>query len=219
MKQYSQIILASGSPRRKGLLEQAGLTFQVLPAQIDEKAIREKAGSPEELVKRLSRLKAENVLQKVQADPALIQNEGRERHFAPPLVLGADTAVSIGKEILGKPESPEDAMRMLMKLSGKTHQVFTGVTVIPVTDQAEPICFAEKTDVEMLPFTKKEAEAYVRTGEPMDKAGAYGIQGKGALLVKQIRGDFFSVVGLPLPRLIWQLSLAGYLDLEGGDFY
>lgn len=182
------LILASGSPRRKEILENAGYKFEIITADADE-TLPEKI-SPEEAVKFLAELKGDAVKK---------DNGG--------VVISADTVVAFGEKILGKPKSEEDAKRMLKMLSGNIHSVYTGVCV---QDEEKKITFAEKTDVKFYELSEKEIDDYVLTGEPMDKAGAYGIQGKGAVLVEKIDGDYLNVVGLPLARLSRILKQFGY---------
>ena len=175
------IILASQSPRRRELLERMGVEFRVVTPDIDERMERELP--PDELVRRISAEKARAVA--AQAGPDAI-------------VIAADTVVALDGAVLGKPADESDAARMLSALSGRTHQVFTGLTVACGADVRT---VSEETAVTFRPLTAEEIAAYVRTGEPMDKAGAYGIQGYGALLVEGIRGDYYNVMGLPVCRL------------------
>lgn len=183
-----KIILASASPRRRELLKQAGFSFEVMVSQADE-TITEK--TPEAMVKELSGRKAQAVAQ------ALAKGN---------LVIGADTLVVMDGRILGKPTDEIDAFRMLKELSGHTHQVYTGVTLLGETDEGRvEKVFVEKTDVTMYPMTDEEIQAYIGTGEPMDKAGAYGIQGRAAVFVKEIKGDYNNVVGLPIARLYQEI--------------
>lgn len=197
-----RIILASASPRRKDLLEQAGASFEIIPS-VGEEIITTKI--PDKEVEELSRQKA---------------GEIEARVLGPAIIIGADTVVAIDGEILGKPKDEEDAVRMLSNLQGRTHQVYTGVTVIIRTDsQKEYITFSESTSVTMYPMTDEEIRGYVRTGEPMDKAGAYGIQGLSAVYIQKIDGDYNNVVGLPLARLYQELKKAGFdLTLSGRQF-
>jgi septum formation protein len=178
----SALILASGSPRRRELLTQAGYRFAVQPSSIPESlrpgedAIR--------FATRLAREKAEAVF---------------ARHppsAAPAMVLGADTVVVCDEEVMGKPADAADAQRMLLLLSGRTHQVVTGVAVVWGPDSAEVA--AEMTQVTMCTLSPQEVAAYVATGEPMDKAGAYAIQGYAGRWISRIHGCYFNVVGLPL---------------------
>lgn len=177
-----EIILASNSPRRKELLSQAGIEYKVVAADIDE--VTDKT-IPAEIVQDLSRQKAAAVADKL----------GNEK-----IILAADTVVAIGDKILGKPKSKDDALDMLTMLSGRTHQVFTGVTLIDT--QGGYHTFSACTDVTMYDNSKEEILDYISTGEPMDKAGAYGIQGRGAILVKEIKGDYNNVVGMPLAATV-----------------
>jgi septum formation protein len=178
------LTLASSSPRRRQLLEMLGMTVRVVPPNIPE--IRRPVETPVDYVERLAREKALAVT-------------GR-------LVLGADTTVVVRDEVLEKPVDTSDALRMLRKLQGRTHQVVTSVAL--VADEA----IHQATDVTNVVFRRMEEsflEAYVATGEPMDKAGAYGIQGFGAALVERIDGDFFSVMGLPIRLVLDLLEQAG----------
>lgn len=177
-------ILASRSPRRIELLKNIGLDPKVIPADIDESQI--KTDDPAEMVKRLSMLKALHVAKSW---------AGRDC-----LCIGADTCVYLDGEILGKPADPEDAARMLRMLSGKTHQVYTGYTAVRTTTM-EAVAAAEMTGVTFRSLTEEEIAAYVKSGEPMDKAGAYGIQELGSLFIKGVEGDYFNVVGLPVCAL------------------
>lgn len=179
-----KIILASGSPRRRELLELAGVPFVVQTADVDESI---PAGtSPEEAVQLLAVKKARAV-------------EAKQR-----LVLAADTVVALDGVIFGKPRNEEDAKEMLRTLSGKIHQVHTGVCIR--RGEREEV-FCETAQVEFYPLTEEEIERYVASGEPMDKAGAYGIQGKGALLVRRIAGDYYTIVGLPVARVVRALAV------------
>ncbi len=172
------LILASASPRRHELLQAAGIPHEVRVADADETL---PAGiTPGEAVERLSQKKALAVAASVEPGS---------------LVLGADTVVALDGVILGKPKDSEDAHRMLRSLSGRTHQVYTGITV---TDGKKTVTDHAVTEVHMRPLTDGEINAYIRTGEPMDKAGAYGIQNRAALFVSGIGGDYANVVGLPL---------------------
>ena len=176
------IILASGSPRRRELLEQIGVkNYRIVSPDVDEHV--EGHPAPEELVELLSRRKAEAVGAKAGADA---------------LVIAADTVVALDGAILGKPHSREEAGAMLVALSGREHAVFTGLTVLR-GDRV--VTGHERTAVTFRSLTGAEIDRYVATGEPMDKAGAYGIQGVGALLITGIEGDYFNVMGLPVCRL------------------
>lgn len=193
------IILASASPRRRELLAQIGLTYQVVVSDVEEKT---KSHKPWEIVEELSSLKAGAVF-----DRLLEEKSGKTTPVEPFVVIGADTVVALGEQIMGKPKDEQDAVRMLSLLQGKTHQVYTGVTLV-YTKEKGKICrtsFHEKTDVTMYPVSQEEIYAYVATGEPMDKAGAYGIQGRCAAFIKGICGDYNNVVGLPVGRLYQEL--------------
>lgn len=193
-----KIILASASPRRKELLEKAGVKFEIRTGSGEEILTTD---IPEDAVKELSLQKAERVKS---AD----DSEGT-------LIVGADTIVVYDKEILGKPADEEEAVRTLMKLQGNTHQVYTGVTVLEKKDgNWIPHVFAEKTDVIFYPAAEKEIRAYTATGDAMDKAGSYGIQGPWSIYVKGICGDYYNVVGLPVARLFQEMFHAG-IDLRG----
>lgn len=187
------LILASNSPRRKELLKQAGFIFTVIPSNVEETITKTE---PKEIVKELSNQKAENVFENLE-----------ENFSANSLVLGADTVVAFENpegtfQILGKPKDKEEAFNMLNKLQGSTHFVYTGVTLIWQEDgKVQKESFAVETKVTFYPMTEEEIKSYIETGEPMDKAGAYGIQGKGAVYVKEIAGDYNNVVGLPLSEL------------------
>lgn len=194
------IVLASGSPRRKELLAKTGLKFSVVVSGGEEKA---QTSDPAETVEKLSLDKASAVADLLQAEKE------------PQLIIGADTVVACDGEILGKPSDREDAFRMLWKLQGQTHQVYTGVTLLlkkKHTWQAHT--FSEKTDVQFYPVSREELLAYIETGEPMDKAGSYGIQGGFGIYVKGICGDYNNVVGLPVGRLVYELKKLG-IDIRG----
>lgn len=178
------MILASQSPRRIELMREAGYAPRIIPADIDETA--REGETPFALVERLARAKAEAV--------AAEHAEGDE------IVIAADTIVALDGMLLGKPADEADARRMLSSLSGATHQVATGVCIVA---GASVHSFVDITDVTFYPLTPAEIDAYVATGEPMDKAGAYGIQGQyGRMLVEKIGGDFYNVVGLPIAKVV-----------------
>lgn len=186
------VILASQSPRRRQLLEQMGFTnFKVCPAKGEETA--GPGLTPAQLVEALSRQKAAEVAAGAAEDD---------------LVIAADTVVSIDDRVLGKPHSTQQAAQMLADLSGREHTVYTGVTV---RRGDQMLTRHEATQVRFRPLTEEEIAAYVATGEPMDKAGAYGIQGRGALLARGIDGDYFNVVGLPV-CLLGQMLLRFGVD-------
>lgn len=174
-----QLILASQSPRRQQLLQLLRVNFTVKPADIDE--AMDPTLPPQQEVARVSRLKAE----------ATPRNPGD-------VVIAADTIVVLGNRVLGKPTDKADAITMLQALSGRDHQVMTGITVLR---DGDAITHTEITDVHFRPLTEDEILSYVETGEPMDKAGSYGIQGYAAPFVEGIRGDYYNVMGLPVCRL------------------
>ena len=185
-----KIILASQSPRRKELLERMGIRdFETISPNVDESAFR--GLPPEELVRRLSAEKAAAVAGKAGEDA---------------IVIAADTVVALEGAVLGKPADELDAFKMLSALSGVRHQVYTGVTVCR---GGEKQTAHEVTDVTFRELSEEEIEHYIATGEPMDKAGAYGIQGYGALLIQGISGDYYNVMGLPVCRLSGMLSRFG----------
>lgn len=201
----SQMILASASPRRKELLEQVGAEFVICPAKGAE-VITET--EPSAVVMELSRQKAEEV-----ASGVLTYNEQHADLATPQdiLVIGADTVVAYENQILGKPKDEEDARCMLTMLSGKTHSVYTGVTFVFIDKEGRTgeHCFFEKTDVCMYPLEEEEIDRYIQSGDPLDKAGSYGIQGRFAIHIKEIRGDYNNVVGLPVARLYQELQKLG----------
>ncbi|MEX0979864.1 MAG: nucleoside triphosphate pyrophosphatase [Gemmatimonadota bacterium] len=182
--------MASASPRRADLLKMLGFTFDRLPADIPENP--DEGESPAGYVERLAREKATSV--------AALRPEA--------LVLAGDTVVVLDGEILEKPSDEEDAVRMLMRLSGRSHVVLSGIAVAAPGGVLESTL--ERTEVTFRPFDDGTARAYAATGEPMDKAGAYGIQGFGASLVDSISGDYFTVVGLPVARLVELLERTGW---------
>lgn len=178
-----KFVLASGSPRRKELLGRFISDFEIITDNSEEIVIQGEL--PQDTVRRLAMQKAYNVKEKVES---------------PSIILAADTVVSIDNKILGKPCNKEEAFLMLEKLSGKYHQVYTGFAVIDIETENEISDF-ECTKVKFRELTKDEILAYIESGEPMDKAGAYGIQELGALFIEGIEGDYFNVVGLPLCKL------------------
>ncbi len=173
-------ILASASPRRKELFHKITDDFTVQPANVAETIPPDIL--PEDVAAYLSHIKAEAV----------------SKNNPNTIVIGCDTIVLLDDQLLGKPHSPEEAKTMLQALSGKTHQVITGTTI---TDGNRTVTFSSETAVTFYPLSEEEIDAYLATGEPFDKAGAYGIQGKGSLLIHSIQGDYFTVMGLPIARL------------------
>jgi septum formation protein len=182
-KRDDDLILASASPRRAELLKQVGVPFRQVVSGVDEDL--HDPVDPEDHVRELSRRKAEDVA----------------RQMSSGIVLGADTVVVLDGEILGKPAGKGEAAQMLLKLSGRAHEVFTGLTLLDVAPGFS-VSDVERTEVSFRELSQEEIAAYVATGEPLDKAGAYGIQGKGALLVSGIKGCYYNVVGLPLAKLL-----------------
>ena len=206
MGSADHVILASGSPRRRELLELAGIDFEVRPADVDEN-IPER--DPAKLVLELSKRKAEAVRALCKEGTVLAADT---IVYLNPLCKGGGDGAALGKSawgngdgiILGKPADEDDAIRMLKSLSGRPHQVLTGVCIISPEGRMKN--FYEATEVYFHDLSEAEIRTYVATGEPLDKAGAYGIQGKGALLVKKIEGDYLNVVGLPLSRVVRELK-------------
>ncbi len=219
-----ELILGSQSPRRRELLERMGLEFTVLTAEIDETKFE--TDDPETSVLRICEAKAAAVAEKVQNEGSRIKDQGsgdtgtelcRPRHVessAEALVLASDTIVVLDGKIMGKPHDEAEAKAMLASLSGREHAVYTAFCLLPIKMQdaeyrmQNAVCHCEKTYVKFRNLTPEEIAAYVATGEPMDKAGAYGIQGLGSMLVEAIRGDYFTVMGLPVCALAQ--ALKGY---------
>lgn len=217
-EQNVRLVLASASPRRRELLSQIGLEFTVMPSTKEENAKTTEAGA---LVQELSRQKAVDIWEQLSGDqgqnPDADQEQISEETQKPNLngkrqpellVIGADTVVCCEGKILGKPHSREAAADMLTALQGRSHEVYTGVTLY---SQSETVTFFECTQVEFYPMTEAEISDYIDSKEPMDKAGAYGIQGLGARFVKDIRGDYNNVVGLPVGRLYQELKSHGWM--------
>lgn len=203
LKQSVKLILASASPRRRELLAQAGYAFTVEAADVDE-SVREgeEAG---DYVKRLAEEKAKAVFARY-ADPT--HDNETVMNGAPRLVvLGADTTVVCDGEILAKPEDAEDAKRMLRRLSGRVHEVLTGVAI---ATRAGVVSGVETTSVTFSGIPENELDLYCATSEPMDKAGAYGIQGYAARWIPRIDGDYFNVMGLPIARVVRMIEDAGW---------
>ena len=184
-----ELVLASGSPRRKTLLEEAGYTFRIVISDADEDMSSQM--SPAEMATRNATLKAQAVIEQCSIHE---------------LAIGADTVVAIDGVIFGKPSNENDARKMLKALSGRTHQVITGVCIAGKTTMQQ---FFETTNVTFKKLGDAEISAYIATGEPLDKAGAYGIQGKGGALVDHIDGDYDNVVGLPMAKLSHRLASLG----------
>jgi nucleoside triphosphate pyrophosphatase len=189
-----KLILASASERRAQILRDAGIPFIQLSSAIDETPYPGEA--PYDLVQRLATAKAELVA---------------ARALGPAIVIAADTEVTLDGHIFGKPKSSDDARHMLERLSGRTHSVITGVTLIRLPD-AERLTFADTTLVHFVPLSAEEISRYLATGEPHDKAGAYGIQGRAGRYIPRIEGCYFNVVGLPLARLQHALTELGWSE-------
>lgn len=184
-----KLILASGSPRRREILTDLGYSFDVKTADFDESQVS--LEKPSEGVRALALGKATAAAEATSVD-------------APTVFLGSDTVVALNDVVMGKPADEEDAKAMLRALSGKTHVVYTGVALVEKNERGEIVSsetFVEATEVTFFELTDEEIDWYVGTGEPMDKAGAYGIQGLGRVLVEGIRGDYETVVGLPAARV------------------
>mgnify|MGYP002601817173 FL=1 len=190
-------VLASKSPRRKELLGNIGINVQIIPSSVDESPYKKLP--PEQMVKELAMLKACDVARSLRGNT---------------VVIGADTCVCLGGKVFGKPQNMAEAEEMLRELSGKTHEVFTGFCVYNCKD-GTAVSRAEVTHVTFRVLTDSEIKAYVKTREPMDKAGAYGIQKRGALFIEKIEGDFFNVVGLPLCSLASALKSEFSIDIIG----
>ena len=190
-----KIILASGSQRRKMLLTQAGIPFEVIPSEYDESEDMNSEVSPYDLVKTISTKKAVAVSENL--------NE-------PAIIISGDTVVSITGKIMGKPKTGEEAYKMLSLLQGKTHSVYTGSTIIKKGAEGfELRNIVDTTKVTMRRLTDDEIWSYIRTGEPFDKAGGYAIQERGSLLISSIEGDYYNVVGLPLVKVYGVLTQMG----------
>lgn len=182
-------ILASASPRRRELLARTGIAFEVIPSDIEEKITGE---TPADIVMKLAAQKAQNVYEKLNTHDCT--------------VIGADTIVVYQDEILGKPADKSEAYDMLSMLADRTHQVYTGVSLITDRNARKTVnTFYERTDVTFYPITLEDLHTYVDSGDPLDKAGAYGIQGSFAIHIREIHGDYNNVVGLPIGRLYQEL--------------
>ena len=189
-----KLILASASARRAEILRDAGLPFTVLSAAVDETPV---AGeSPQQMVQRLANAKADLVA---------------ARAVGSAIIIAADTTVVLDGHILGKPRTSDEARKMLEMLSSRTHSVLTGVTLIRLPD-ADRRTFVETTHVQFAKLSNEEIKRYLATGEPMDKAGAYGIQGRAGRYVPRIEGCYFNIVGLPLARLMQSLTELGWSE-------
>ena len=182
----TEFVLASASPRRKELLEKMGLQFSIVVSEADESTVSRDI--PVNLyVQELALLKASATAK------MLLRNKKA-------LIIAADTIVTLDGEILGKPDGEDGAKKMLSSLSGRTHEVYTGYCVMRISD-GKTVCNSVKTEVKFKTLTEQKIRSYIESGEPMDKAGAYGIQGLGSMLIEKINGDYFNVVGLPVSAL------------------
>lgn len=179
------IILASASPRRKEILKLANLKFDVMPSDAQEITTKT---APNEVVMELASIKAKDIYKKSEKQS---------------MIVGADTVVAYQGQILGKPTDEADAKRMLTMLSGQTHEVYTGVCVI---EDGKTKTFYEETKVTFYEISDEQIDHYIKTGEPMDKAGSYGIQGKAAVFIKGIEGDYYNVVGFPIARFLQEIT-------------
>lgn len=187
-------VLASASPRRKELLERTGISFEIIPSSVNEKITKTE---PSDVVMELAQQKAEDVFHFLTTDTSYTDDL---------IVIGADTIVVYQNEILGKPSDKSEAYDMLSMLSDRTHQVYTGVClIIRQNGHTNSRTFFEKTDVTFYPIYKEDLRRYVESGDSLDKAGAYGIQGDFAIHVKEINGDYNNVVGLPIGHLYQEL--------------
>lgn len=183
-----KLILASASPRRKELLGKIGMEFEILPAKGEEKITKT---LPWEVVSELSQQKAKEIAR---------QQTGEC------IVIGADTIVAKDQRIMGKPKTKKEAFEMLRSIAGDVHQVYTGVTMIRTGEKETGVTFFEKTEVFLYPMSDREIDDYIATGDCMDKAGAYGIQGDFAIHVKGIEGDYYNVMGLPIGKVYQELK-------------
>lgn len=186
-----RVILASESPRRKEIMEQMGIPFQSMGSSLDE-VVEEK--EPAAMVQALAATKAKDIASKIAEEKDMAADS---------IIIGADTMVFFRENVLGKPKDKADAMRMLQMLSGEEHEVYTGVNIIirPVQGHMESISFAACTKVLMRALTREQIENYVATGEPMDKAGAYAIQGRFGIYISEIHGDYYNIVGFPIAKI------------------
>jgi septum formation protein len=185
IKQMKHIILASASPRRKEILELADLKFDIMPSNAQEITTKT---APNEVVMELASIKAKDIYKKSEKQS---------------MIVGADTVVAYQGQILGKPADEADAKRMLTMLSGQTHEVYTGVCII---EDGKTKTFYEETKVTFYEISDEQIDHYIKTGEPMDKAGSYGIQGKAAVFIKGIEGDYYNVVGFPIARFLQEIT-------------
>lgn len=195
-----KIILGSASPRRRELLAQIGIEFEVLVSDGEE---RYTSTEPEAIVEELALSKAENVAAAMECKRDCV-------------IIGADTIVVLDGKVLGKPKDETDAFEMLRSLQGRAHQVYTGTALLDYDADGKKsvICHAERTEVFVHAMEDAEIRSYIATGEPMDKAGSYGIQGKFAAYIERIEGDYYNVVGLPVAYLYQQLKSFGVIEIR-----
>lgn len=206
-------ILASASPRRKELLAKLGISYEVIPSACEE-VITQTA--PEKVVEELSFQKAWDIAAQIQENRTGQTDSESSKETESTVVIGADTLVAAGGRILGKPADEAEAIQMLSLLSGQTHEVYTGVTVAVLTEEGKKsVTFHECTRVTFAQMSQAEIQDYVDTKEPMDKAGAYGIQGPCARFIQSIEGDYFNVVGLPVCRLYQTMKELKIIEQEG----
>ncbi|KAG7158900.1 probable bifunctional dTTP/UTP pyrophosphatase/methyltransferase protein [Homarus americanus] len=191
-----KIILASSSPRRKEILEKIGLNLTIVPSTFEENLDPSNFSHPSDFVIATARGKTEEVAKRLSSS-----------NSPPDLVIGADTCISLGGQVYGKPKDREDALSMLNKFSGTSHNVLTGVCVMVQRGTTwQEISFSEATSVQFAELSADDVNAYIDTGEPFDKAGGYGIQGLGGMLVEGIHGDYYNVMGFPLHRFCLHLA-------------
>lgn len=208
MQTKKRIILGSASPRRRELLEQIGISFEV---RVSDKEEVYHSLIPEEIVKELALSKAENVaddLREKQEQVKQISFDKKNNVLLDTIVIGADTIVVSDGSILGKPKDEADAVRMIRSLQGRSHKVYTGVAILDYDDEGKrkSVVHAVETEVFVNPMSDEEIREYDATGEPLDKAGAYGIQGRFAAYIERIDGDYYNVVGLPVSYVYRQLK-------------
>lgn len=204
-----QIILASESPRRKEIMDIMGITYRVMSAHVKEETVET---VPEDMVKSLASLKSRAILPEVLK---LLEEGGQTEKQTDFLIIGADTMVFYQEHVMGKPKNEEDAVRMLKLLSDEVHEVYTGVCILILTmdGKQKELNFAVSTKVKVRPLSEEQIADYIATGEPMDKAGAYAIQGRFGIYIKEIIGDYYNVVGFPIAK-IYDTLLEYGIDLK-----
>ena len=208
MQTKKRIILGSASPRRRELLEQIGISFEV---RVSDKEEVYHSLIPEEIVKELALSKAENVADDLRVEQEQVKQisfDKKNNVLLDTIVIGADTIVVSDGSILGKPKDEADAVRMIRSLQGRSHKVYTGVAILDYDDEGKrkSVVHAVETEVFVNPMSDEEIREYAATGEPLDKAGAYGIQGQFAAYIERIDGDYYNVVGLPVSYVYRQLK-------------